>query len=75
MAVTVSGPGALVGLDAGDSMNHDPYKGTSHDAFNGKLMAIIQSTKTAGMVTVTATSGSGGATLTSGSASIMTQAP
>ena len=75
IAVTVSGPGALVGLDAGDSTNHDPYKGTSHAAFNGKLMAIIQSTTTAGMVTVTATSGSGGAALTSGSASIMTQAP
>ncbi len=75
IAVTVSGPGALVGLDAGDSTNHDPYKGTSHAAFNGKLMAIIQSTTTAGMVTVTATSGSGGAALTSGSASIMTRAP
>jgi hypothetical protein len=50
-------------------------KGTPHAAFNGKLMAIIQSTTTAGMVTVTATSGSGGAALTSGSASIMTRAP
>ena len=75
ITVTVSGPGALVGLDAGDSTNHDPYKGTSHAAFNGKLMAILQSTTTSGMVTVTATSGSGGTTLTSGSATIMTQAP
>ncbi|HEY4188209.1 MAG TPA: DUF4982 domain-containing protein, partial [Polyangia bacterium] len=71
ISVSVSGPGALVGLDAGDSTNHDSYKGTSHAAFNGKLMAIIQSTTTAGAVTVKATSGS----LTSGAVTIMTQAP
>ncbi len=75
IAVSVSGPGALVGLDAGDSTNHDAYKGTSHAAFSGKLMAIIQSTTTPGTVTVTATSGSGGSALTSGSTSIVTQAP
>ena len=69
--VAVSGPGTLVGLDAGDSTNHDPYKGTSHAAFNGKLMAIVQSTGTPGAVTVNATSGS----LTAGSATITTQAP
>ena len=71
VTVAVSGPGTLVGLDAGDSTNHDSYKGTSHAAFNGKLMAIIQSTGTPGTVTVTATSGS----LATGSATIMTQAP
>ena len=71
VSVAVSGPGTLVGLDAGDSTNHDSYKGTSHAAFNGKLMAIIQSTGTPGTVTVSATSGS----LASGSATIMTQAP
>ena len=71
ISVAVSGPGTLVGLDAGDSTNHDSYKGTSHAAFNGKLMAIIQSTGTAGTVTVNATSGS----VTSGSTTITTQAP
>ena len=74
IAVTVSGPGTLVGLDAGDSTNHDSYKGTSHAAFSGKLMAIIQSTTTPGTVTVNATS-SGGTALTSGSTNIVTQAP
>ncbi|MGA9654009.1 MAG: glycoside hydrolase family 2 TIM barrel-domain containing protein, partial [Polyangia bacterium] len=58
IAFTISGPGALVGLDAGDSTNHDSYKGTSHAAFSGKLMAIIQSTTTAGTITLNATSGS-----------------
>jgi beta-galactosidase len=75
LAVTVSGPGTLVGLDAGDSTNHDSYKGTSHAAFSGKLMAIIESTTTPGTITVTATSGSGGAALTSGSTSIVSQGP
>ncbi len=58
LTVTVTGPGTLVGLDAGDSTNHDSYKGTTHAAFSGKLMAIIQSSGTAGTVTVSA-SGSG----------------
>jgi beta-galactosidase len=68
---TISGPGALVGLDGGDSTNHDSYKGTSHAAFSGKLMAIVQSTTTAGKITLKATSGS----LTAGSIDITTAAP
>ena len=67
----VSGPGTLVGLDAGDSTNHDSYKGTSHAAFSGKLMAIIQANTTAGKITLKATSGS----LTSSSVDITTTAP
>jgi beta-galactosidase len=68
---TISGPGALVGLDAGDSTNHDSYKGTSHAAFSGKLMAIVQSSATAGKITLKATSGS----LTGGSVDITTATP
>jgi beta-galactosidase len=60
-----------VGLDAGDSTNHDSYKGTSHAAFSGKLMAIVQSTATAGKITLKATSGS----LTGGSIDITTGTP
>ncbi len=71
IAFTISGPGALVGLDAGDSTNHDSYKGTSHAAFSGKLMAIVQSTTAAGTITLKATSGS----LTAGSVDITTTAP
>lgn len=71
ITVTVTGPGTLVGLDAGDSTNHDSYKGTSHAAFSGKLMAIVQSTATPGTVTVSAA----GTGLTSGSITIATQAP
>jgi beta-galactosidase len=71
IAFTISGPGTLVGLDAGDSTNHDSYKGTSHAAFSGKLMAIVQSTTTAGTVTLKATSGS----LAAGSVVIATATP
>ena len=70
IAVSVTGPGTLVGLDGGDSTNHDSYKGTSHAAFSGKLMAIIRSTATPGTITVTASSGS----LTGGSA-VVTSTP
>jgi beta-galactosidase len=56
--VAVSGPGKLVGLDGGDATNHDSYKGTSHAAFSGKLMAIVQATSTPGTITLKATSGS-----------------
>ncbi len=68
---TISGPGALVGLDGGDATNHDSYKGTSHAAFSGKLMAIVQSTTTAGKITLKATSGS----LTGSSVDITTATP
>ena len=71
VAFTISGPGALVGLDAGNSINHDSYKGTSHAAFSGKLMAIVRSTTTPGTITLNATSGS----LTGGSATVTTTAP
>jgi len=71
IAFTISGPGALVGLDAGDSTNHDSYKGTSHAAFSGKLMAIVQSTATAGKITLKGTSGS----LTGGSIDITSGTP
>lgn len=67
----ISGPGTLVGLDAGDSTNHESYKGTSHAAFSGKLMAIIQSTTTPGTITLKASSGS----LTGSSTTINTQTP
>ena len=71
VSFTISGPGTLVGLDAGDATNHDSYKGTSHAAFSGKLMAIVRSTTTAGSITLNATSGS----LTGSSVNVTTTAP
>lgn len=71
ISFTISGPGTLVGLDAGDSTNHESYKGNSHAAFSGKLMAIVQSTTTSGAITVKASSGS----LTGSSVVITTATP
>ena len=52
----VSGQGKLVGTGNGDPANHESDKGTSRKAFSGLCMAIVQSTKTAGSITVEATS-------------------
>lgn len=71
ISFTLTGPGALLGLDAGDATNHDSYKGSSHAAFSGKLMAIIQSTAKAGTITLDAAANG----LSGSSVSITTAAP
>ncbi len=52
----VSGGGKLIGVGNGDPTDHASDKGTSRKAFSGMCMALIQSTKTAGEITVEATS-------------------
>jgi beta-galactosidase len=52
----VSGSGKLIGVGNGDPTDHDSDKGTTRKAFAGLCMAIAQSTKTAGKLTVEATS-------------------
>lgn len=51
---TVEGEGKLVGVDNGKQDDHQSYQDDNRDAFNGQLVAIVQSTKTAGEITVTA---------------------
>ncbi len=69
----VEGPGSLVGVDNGDATNHESYKGTSHSAFSGKALAIVQSSTTPGTITLKATSGSlKGATATVTTAALTT---
>jgi len=51
----VSG-GALVGLDNGRQESAENYKASSRSAFNGKALAIVRSSQTAGPITVTARS-------------------
>ena len=67
----LSGPGTLAGVDNGNSISHEAYKGTSRSAFSGKALAIIQSTTTPGTIILTATSGS----LTSGTVTVSTAGP
>ena len=72
---SIDGPGTLAGVDNGNSVSHESYKGHSRSAFSGKALAIIQATTTAGSITLTATSGSGAGALKAGSATIVAAAP
>ena len=41
-------------VDNGSSPDHDSYQADNRKAFSGKVLAIVQSTKEAGEITVTA---------------------
>jgi beta-galactosidase len=51
----VSGEGKLIGLGNGDPTDQDSDKGTSRKAFCGYCMAVVQSTRKGGSITVEAT--------------------
>ncbi|HEX7478458.1 MAG TPA: glycoside hydrolase family 2 TIM barrel-domain containing protein [Polyangiales bacterium] len=68
---TISGPGAIAGVDNGDPTSHESYKGTSRSAFSGKALAIVKATTTPGTITLKATSGM----LTSAAVDIATATP
>jgi len=40
---TLSGPGAIIGLNNGDPTNHEPEKGDQHSVFHGLAQVILQS--------------------------------
>ena len=65
----VSGAGKLIGVGNGDPTDHESDKGTVRKAFCGYCMALAQSAKTAGSITVEATSPG----LTSASVTIATK--
>jgi beta-galactosidase len=52
----LSGRGKILGVGNGDPTSHESDKGSSRKAFSGLSMAIVQSTKEAGTITVEATS-------------------
>jgi len=52
----VSGEGKLIGVGNGDPTDQAPDKGQSRKAFCGYCMAVVQSTKQGGNITVEATS-------------------
>ncbi len=56
VAFRVSGQGRVIGVGNGDPTSHEPDPGSSRKAFSGLCMAIVQSTKAAGDITVEATS-------------------
>jgi beta-galactosidase len=54
--IEVTGAGTFQGADNGKEDDAEGYKATTHDAFNGKLLAIVQSDSSPGPITVTASS-------------------
>ncbi|HEX2926878.1 MAG TPA: carbohydrate-binding protein [Ruminiclostridium sp.] len=63
---SISGPGVIVGVDNGNPISTESYKGNSRKAFSGKCLVIVQPTKVNGTITVTASSNG----LSAGSVSI-----
>ena len=53
----VSGAGKLAAVGNGDQQSHTPLKGTQMEAWQGKCLAIIQSTDKKGEIVITARSG------------------
>lgn len=51
---TVEGEGKLIGVDNGRQDDHQSYQDDNRNAFAGKVLAIVQSTKNAGEIKVTA---------------------
>lgn len=51
---TVEGEGKLVGVDNGNSIDHQSFQDDNRQAFSGKVLAIVQSTGRAGTITVKA---------------------
>jgi beta-galactosidase len=52
--VSVRGPGSFAGADNGKQDDAEGYKSPTHDAFNGKLLAIVQAGTRPGPITITA---------------------
>lgn len=61
----IAGEGFIAGVDSGDPVSHESFKGNSHTALNGLALAILQSNGKKGNITLTATAdGLQGATIT-----------
>jgi beta-galactosidase len=52
----VQGDGRIMGVDNGNPVSHEDYKGNRRKAFNGLCLAILQSTAESGQIRVTAAS-------------------
>ncbi len=51
----VQGPATIIGVDNGDPFSHASYQGNERQAFHGLALAIVRSTREAGVIQVTAT--------------------
>ena len=51
---SVDGGAAIAGVDNGNPVSHEPLKGSSIKAFNGKCLVVIQAGENPGRITLTA---------------------
>jgi beta-galactosidase len=56
VAFEIQGEGKIIGLDNGNPVSHEDFKGKSRKTFNGLCLAIVQSTAKPGRMQLTATS-------------------
>ncbi|WP_318615686.1 glycoside hydrolase family 2 TIM barrel-domain containing protein [Sporosarcina sp. YIM B06819] len=54
VSFTIEGNGQLAGVDNGDAASVERYKANERQAFNGKALAIVQSSKQPGTITLKA---------------------
>lgn len=52
----IGGEGRCIGLDNGDMLSHEDYKGKTRRAYNGMCLGILQSGARPGRITISATS-------------------
>ena len=69
ITLSIQGEGKIIGVDNGRQTDHTSYQSLTRSAGAGELVAVVQSTQTAGSFTVTATANG----LSSGSATVTTQ--
>lgn len=50
MDFEIRGPGKLIGLDTGDPFSHECYKANHRRLYEGKCLAVIQSTRERGVI-------------------------
>lgn len=53
---SIEGEGKIIGVDNGNSLDHNPYKAEERNAFHGLCLAVIQSTFKEGKIKFTAKS-------------------
>jgi beta-galactosidase len=56
VAFEIQGEGKIIGLDNGDPVSHEDFKGKRRKVFQGRCLAIVQSTAKPGRIQLTATS-------------------
>jgi len=50
----VTGPAAVIAVDNGDMIDHEPFQATERKLYDGNAVALVRATGTSGKVTVTA---------------------